>query len=258
MTNIDDHLPGTPCWFDLMTPDLPASRAFYGAVFGWEFAVGPAEAGFYTRCQARGRDAAGMGQLPTGSPFPSAWTVYFAVEDCDTTAAALTAAGGTVLLPPMDVLDAGRMAVCGDPAGAAFGLWQPREHAGVGVVGEHGAMAWCEVYAPDAAAALGFYAALFGLEGKKLEPGPGTDYYTLQKGAPPFGGILHMNSDWAGVPPHWMLCVAVDDVDVAATAIAAGGGEVCHGPYDSPFGRIAVASDPAGAVFSAIQKPFGK
>jgi len=46
---------GTPTWIDLGIPDLDRAIAFYGAVFGWEFSVGPPETGTYTTCLLAGR-----------------------------------------------------------------------------------------------------------------------------------------------------------------------------------------------------------
>src|SRR5215218_8038251 len=108
MPTVQKHLPGTPSWFDLMTPDVARARAFYGELLGWSFDVGPAEAGFYTQCKVGERNAAGMGQLPPGAPFPTAWTVYFSVEDADASAARIRERGGQVVMGPMDVFDAGR------------------------------------------------------------------------------------------------------------------------------------------------------
>ena len=56
---------------------------------------------------------------------PPWWTTYVSVADADATTAAVTANGGQVLMPPMDVLDVGRMAIFMDPAGAMFSVWQP-------------------------------------------------------------------------------------------------------------------------------------
>jgi predicted enzyme related to lactoylglutathione lyase len=147
----------------------------------------------------------------------------------------------------------GRLAFCMDPTGAAFGLWQPMRHTGARVVDEHGAMTWAEVNTRDAVKARDFYASVFGAEPSRLE-GENMEYYTLKKGDKTFGGVLQMNDQWpANVPPHWMAYFAVDDADAAARRVTELGGKVMHGPFDTPYGRIAVVSDPAGAVFSIIK-----
>src|SRR6185436_3128118 len=97
MTKLDDKLPhGMPSWVDLMTDDPAAARTFYGALFGWAFDVGSPETGQYTMCLVAGRQAAGLGPKPPGTPMPNAWTLYLAVDDLDATCARLADAGGRV------------------------------------------------------------------------------------------------------------------------------------------------------------------
>src|SRR5262245_15815094 len=130
MTTVERHPPGTISWFDLMTPDPERARIFYAGLFGWDYQIGPAETGRYTMCLLGGRPAAGLGQMPPGASFPPAWNVYFAVDEADTFAARIKAEAGQVPMGPMDVMEEGRLAFCLDPTGAAFGIWQPRRHAG--------------------------------------------------------------------------------------------------------------------------------
>lgn len=251
MTHVSSHRPGTPCWVDLMTPDVEAARSFYGALFDWTFDIGGPESYGYTMCKLGGRNAAGMGQKPPDAPFPSAWSVYFAVADADETAAKIRGAGGQVVMEPMDVSDAGRMAVCADPGGAVFGLWQARQHTGAEIIDEPGAMTWREVNTRDGARIRDFYASIFDLEHHKME---GMDYWTLNVGDKAHAGVLQMDAHWpAEVPPHWMTYFAVPDVEAAAAHLTELGGKVCVPAFDSPYGRIAVVEDLAGAVFSIIK-----
>ena len=71
---------------------------------------------------------AGIGSAPNGAP--PAWNTYIAVENADAIVAKVEAAGGTSLLAPFDVGEAGRMAVFADPEGAAFRVWQAGEASG--------------------------------------------------------------------------------------------------------------------------------
>lgn len=252
MSTVTRHTPGTPAWFDLMTSDAPGAQAFYAALFGWEIVDSGPEYGHYGMCKLGGRNAAGMGQKPADAPWPSSWTVYFAVENTDATCASIEAAGGTVTLPPMTVGSEGRMAMVVDPTGAAFGLWQPLDHIGAEVRDEPGAMAWCEVNTRDSDAATAFYKEVFGLEARRL-PGDAMVYYTLHEGESAVAGVLQMNALWEGVPPHWMAYFAVADTDVACARVAELGGKVSVPPFDTPYGRMAVVNDPQGAVFSIVK-----
>src|SRR5215471_3595785 len=108
--------PGTPSWVDLSTSDLEAARRFYTGLFGWQANPVPEpEAGGYTMFQLAGKHVAGVGQAQNPQQ-PSAWTTYVSVTDADAVAASVREAGGTVLMPPMDVMQAGRMAIFQDPA----------------------------------------------------------------------------------------------------------------------------------------------
>lgn len=254
MPRVAQHTFGTPAWFDLMTPDAPSARAFYGALFGWSFDLSGPEYGFYAMARRDDAEVAGLGQIPPGNPMPGAWTVYFLAEDADQTAAAITGNGGVVLMGPHEVGGAGRMIIAKDPTDAVFGVWQPGAHKGAGLIDEHGAMAWCEVNTPNLARATAFYGAVFGLRSEPIE-GLGTPYSRLVQGEHRCAGVLQMNAAWVGVPPHWMVYFRVDDVAKAVGQVAALGGRVSHGPFETPYGRIAIVTDPQGAVFTLLQRP---
>ena len=112
--------PGTPSWVDLSSPDLAGAKAFYGALFGWEATEGSPESGGYCMFQKGGKNVAGLGPVMDPGQPPS-WMTYVSVRDADATVAKVNAAGGTVVVAPMDVLDVGRMAVFIDPTGSAPG-----------------------------------------------------------------------------------------------------------------------------------------
>lgn len=252
MTTIKQHEPGTVTWVDLMTPDIEGARRYYGELFAWNFAIGPAETGHYTMCTVHGDNVAGMGQMPPGAPYPSTWTIYFGARDLDASAARIRELGGQVMMGPMDVMREGRMLVALDPCGAAFGLWQPGLHHGAGRVDEAGAMVWREVNVREVAPARAFYTGLFGLEARPLES-PGVVYETLHLGAKTVGGIMQMDASWpADIPAHWMNYFAVDDVDAALRRSENAGGRTCVPAFETPYGRMAVVADPWGATFSIM------
>ncbi|TQF16340.1 VOC family protein [Myxococcus llanfairpwllgwyngyllgogerychwyrndrobwllllantysiliogogogochensis] len=251
MPTVEKHAVGTPTWMDLTTPDLERSRAFYSALFGWTYLIGPEESGFYSMCQLNGRMVAGIGLKPKDAPYPTAWSVYFEADDVDAFVQRVEKLGGKVVAAPMDVFDAGRVAVCTDPTGASFGLWQSRGHKGAQLVGEPGTMAWHEVNTRDGIRAKDFYSALLGLEAKKLDLG--MDYWTLDKGSEPVAGVLQMTAQWPGdLPPHWMNYFAVTDTDASVRKVTELGGKVHVKPTDSPYGRFSVVTDPVGAAFTLI------
>ncbi len=136
-------LDGTPCWVDVSVPDLDAARLFYEGLFGWSMQGGSPEYGGYLNAAKNDRLVAGISPLMTPET-PIAWLIHFATSDVDASAERVSANGGQVQTEPMDVMELGRMAICADPSGARFGLWQAGGHPGIGVVNEPGAVIWTE------------------------------------------------------------------------------------------------------------------
>src|SRR4051812_48608335 len=142
MIDRDGYIQGVPSWIDTSQPDPEAALPFYSGLFGWEFEdVMPADSpGKYFIARLRGGDVAAVGSQPEGAPPMAVWNTYVCVDSADETAARVESAGGKVLTPPFDVMDAGRMAVLSDPEGAVFCVWQPNQHKGANVVNEHGSL----------------------------------------------------------------------------------------------------------------------
>ncbi len=164
MPERDHYIPGVPCWVDTSQPDPEASLGFYSGLFGWDFEdVMPAEApAKYFMARVRGGDVAAVGSIPDGMPQAAMWNTYVAVASADETAAKVRDAGGTVVTEPFDVMGAGHMAVCTDPEGAAFCVWQAGENIGAQVVNEQGALNFNGLNTRDVEGAKAFYGAVFG------------------------------------------------------------------------------------------------
>ena len=274
MAERDGYIPGVPCWVDTSQPDPDAAAAFYGGLFGWEFedTMPPGSPGRYLVGRIRGRDAGAVGSIPEGAPPMAMWNTYVWVDSADETAAKVREAGGRVVSEPFDILDAGRMAVCMDPEGAAFCVWQAKQHKGAGIVNEHGSVNFNDLNTRDVDAAKAFYGAVFGWQtidlgdaavwtlpgyGDHLEIGdPDLRKRMAEMGAPAgfedvVASINPIAGDRAGVPAHWSLTFAVDDADAIAAKAAELGGTVLAGPLDAPWVRLAVIRDPQGATFTA-------
>lgn len=244
------YAPGTPSWVDLSTPDPDAAARFYAGLFGWEIREPLPEAGGYRMAELRGRPVAGIGpQMQPG--MPPAWATYIATADADATAKAVAAAGGRTLMPPMDVLDAGRMGVFADPAGAVFGVWQPRAHQGAGIVNEPNTLCWNELASRDGAAVIPFYSDVFGWAANTQDMG-GLPYTEWLLEGRSIAGMMPMDGFPAEVPSYWGLYFAVEDTDAAAAKVTELGGVVHQLPMDIPVGRFALLADPQGAMFSVI------
>jgi uncharacterized protein len=257
MSEKTSYAPGTPSWVDLGSPDLDAAVEFYTGLFGWE--VPPSEnaeqTGGYRRATKDGADVAGMMPLMQEGQ-PTVWSSYVAVEDADATAAAVKAAGGTVMAEPMDVMDLGRMAIFVDPTGAVFGVWQAGTFAGAGRVNEPGALAWNELGTRDVDAAKAFYGAVFGWGFEDRDMGEMGTYTEWKLGEDSIGGMMDVSGRLPDeVPAHWLVYFAVENTDAALETVKSSGGGVSFGPIDIPAGRFAVVTDPHGAAFAVIQMP---
>ncbi|MER7044920.1 VOC family protein [Streptomyces jumonjinensis] len=252
------YVAGSPNWLDLGTPDIEAAQQFYGGLFGWTFRSAGPEAGGYGMFQLDGRTAAGAMTVPPEQG-PSAWNVYFQSPDADATAEAVRRHGGTVLFEPMDVFDLGRMAVFADPAGVAFGIWQPGRNKGLDVAAATGSLCWLELHTSDQEAALAFYTEVFGwgVSSMPYPDGSGGVYTMVHPaGESPeamFAGVVPAGDDPVS-SAHWLPYFAVDDCDATAARTATLGGTVRMPPVDlKDVGRFAALADPAGARFAVLQ-----
>jgi predicted enzyme related to lactoylglutathione lyase len=275
MLERDGYMPGVPCWIDTAQPDPEAAAAFYGELFGWQFedAMPPGAPGKYLIGRIRGGDVAAVSSQQEGAPPAATWNTYIWVESADETASKVREAGGRVISEPFDVMDAGRMAVVTDPEGAAFCVWQAKQHKGARIVNEHGSLNFNGLNTRDVEGAKAFYGAVFGWEilgfdgdagmwrlpgyGSFLEESdPGLRERMAQAGAPEgfedvVAAINPIGDDQPDVPAHWSVTFGVDDADAAAETAEKLGARVVVPPFDAPWVRMTVIADPQGATFIA-------
>jgi len=251
---MSDAIVNKPAWVDLSSADAAASRTFYSKVFGWQVEVNPdPQYGGYALAKLDGKDVGGIG--PTMSPdAPTAWNIYIGTEKVDDLARNVTAAGGTVVAPPFDVRDQGRMAVFQDPSGAFISAWQGTRMGGfqTDVDNSYG---WSELNARGIEQAIPFYAAIFGWTISRSDMGEGQPPYTqFQLDGQSIAGAWEMNAMVpADVPSYWQVYFGAADVDVAyGKALEAGGREMLP-PQDFPGGRFAIVGDPQGASFGLLK-----
>ena len=275
MPERDGYIPGVPCWADTSQPDPESAVDFYRGLFGWELedVMPPGSEAKYFIGRLQGGDVAAVGSIPEAAPPIAMWNTYIWVESADDAASKVRDAGGEVISEPFDVMDAGRMAVFTDPEGAAICVWQANEHKGARIVNEHGSVSFNGLNTRDAARAKSFYGSVFGWTTLALDGGaemwtlpgygdhlesfqPGLRKQVAEVGGPEgfedvVASINPIPDDQPDTPPHWSVTFAVDDPDAAAAKAAELGGTVLVPPFDAPWVRMTIITDPQGATFIA-------
>ena len=271
----DGYIPGVPCWVDASEPEPEAALEFYGGLFGWEFedVMPEGSAAKYFMGRLQGLDVAAVGSIPEAAPPIAIWNTYISVESADETASKVRDAGGAAMMGPFDVMNAGRMAVFTDPEGAAFCVWQAKEQKGAELVNDPGTLNFNALSTRAVESAKSFYGSVFGW--KTLDLGGGVEMWTLpgygddlekdnpglRKQIAEVGGpqgfedvvasINPIPDDQRDTPSHWSVTFAVGDADATADKATELGGKVILPPFDAPWVRTTVLSDPQGATFIA-------
>ena len=248
MAEMTSYEHGVPSWVDMGAADYNAALSFYSQLFGWESQDMGEEAGPYHMVTKGGRLVAGIG--PAQDAGPPRWTMYINVDDVDSTAKAVEAAGGRVLAAPMDVMTAGRMTVFADSTGAVASAWQAKDHAGAQLVNEAGSFTWSELHSSDVAKSKEFYSEVFGWGW-----GGAPEYAEVQVGGRSIAGLMARPPGLpAEVPDNWLIYFGSADLDADVERATELGATVVVPPTAIPnMGRFSVIMDPQGGSFAIFQ-----
>lgn len=243
---------GTPCWFELSSGDPAQSGSFYAGLLGWDLGEAQMEGFSYGLASRDGVMVAGL--MQPDQPGPDGWLIYFAVDDCDASAAQVTALGGQVLMPPADIPGTGRFSVVTDPQGVRFGLLQPLDDGPGGAFDQQkeGHGNWNELATSDPQAALAFYTALLGWSPSARYDMPDLGaYQLLHHQGSDIGGIMPLPHP--GARPAWLPYFGVNSITSAMEKVTGGGGRIVFGPSEVPGGAlICNCEDPRGANFALV------
>jgi uncharacterized protein len=115
--------PGSLTWNENLSRDFDGNKAFYHAVFGYEYGDIGDTRFRYATLKISGSEVGGIGELDSSLPAEvrAHWSVYFAVADTDTAVATVSGLGGATVRPAWDS-PYGRIAVVADDHGAVFSL----------------------------------------------------------------------------------------------------------------------------------------
>jgi predicted enzyme related to lactoylglutathione lyase len=253
---------GRFCWYDLMTTDPEAAKAFYTGIAGWGTSIFEGAGSPYTMWTRGETPLGGVMELPESARAagsPPHWLAYISTPDVDATANRAAELGGSVLVPPTDIPTVGRFTVLADPQGAFFAAFTAAAstpgHDGPAEVGE---FSWHELATADVDAAFAFYAELFGwTKGEAHDMGPAGAYQIFAGNGLDLGGIFVKPAEMPG-PPSWLFYVRVPDVHAKVEAVKAARGRLLNGPMEVPGGSwIAQCMDPQGAMFAVHHWPAG-
>jgi uncharacterized protein len=241
---------GEPCWIELFTHDVDTAVSFYEGLFGWSAGEPSEEFGGYRMFMRGDQPIAGL--MPNTTAAPNAWTVYLASDDAAATAAAAEKHGGQVLQVPAPVADLGIFGGVLDPAGAYVGIWQSLSFPGFITRNEVGAPDWFETLSRDYNAAVAFYRDVFGWQTSVMSESPEFRYTTLGEGRDARAGIMDAAGFLGDEPSRWQFYLRVADADASVGLAVATGAQVVTPITDSPYGRMATLTDPAGVRFCVM------
>ncbi|GAA5029574.1 VOC family protein [Terrabacter aeriphilus] len=251
---VPDYPYGAPCWVDLLAHDHVRAKAFYGSLFDWRWVAGDPATGGYTMALLGGRPVAGLSHRPAAAAVRSQWTTYLRVGDIEIARSAIASHGGRPLGQPVRLGALATTSIAVDPGGAYFGVWEPGDLAGSGVLDAPGSLTWNELLTRDYAGVQSFAVGVFGhVFTDETEPdGPRWATAHTGDGNPAFG-VAEIEDDWPrDIPAHWVASFATHDLEgTVARAVDLGAG-VLQPPFDGPYGLGAVLSGPEGEVFSVL------
>lgn len=252
-----EHTPGTFSWFDAGLPDVDAGKRFYSDVLGWSFVDVPmGHDEMYSMAQVRGLDVAAIfPQRPEmkAAGVPPFWQTYITVTNVDETAAKVEGLGGKLMMPPFDVMSAGRMALIQDPTGAVTALWQPKNSIGAKLVGDPGSFVWAELMTTDTDKAAAFYGSLLGWTCKDSGM-PNIKYFIFSVGEQGHAGMMKITPEMGPIPSNWLTYFNVEDAGAALERAERQGAKALMPIEEVPsVGRFVAIQDPQGAVFAILQ-----
>ena len=254
MQVVKEYPNGVFCWVDLSTPDPEAAKAFYCGLFGWEVEDRPIESGgTYSMMQIDGKNVTALSAMQPemqAQGVPAFWSSYVKHDNVDAVAPKISAGGGTLMFPPMDVMQYGRMLLVQDPEGAPFGVWQPAEHIGAELVNMPNAVVWNELQTRQPTAAKAFYESVFDWGSAADKSG----YVTFAVDGRIQAGMITMDENWGPeIPANWSVYFMVEDVAAKAELAQKLGGNVMVPPTQAgEMGIFAVIQDPQGGVFNIM------
>ena len=253
----EQHI-GKIIFVELATPDLAASKRFYGELLGWTFKDIQSGETEYSEAFHHGFPVAGLihKELPADEHRQPAWLSFFSVRDVNAVTSIAVQNGAKVLFEPHDIPNRGEEAVIADPQGAVFAVLHSSSGDPQDVLVEPGEWIWNSLHTTDPDTDAAFYQKLFNYEVFDLSSGKSLQHLLLASDNTARASANPLPENKPHVHPHWLNYVRVDDADDMAEKVVALGGRVLVEPHkDRHGGKVAVVADPMGAPFGLFEWP---
>ena len=256
MSRRTENPEGAPVWIEISARDLSDLHPFYCQLLDWQIETPNPQYGGYVNLLLHGERICGsMAHSEENMGEQSFWTTYFDTPDINATAEKVAAAGGTVIFPPQQVMELGWMLLFTDTTGAFLGAWQSNEHRGFAFVDEPGAPSWFELLTRDFQKSVAFYKDVFGWDINIASDTDEFRYAQALRNGEPICGIMDATKFLEpGTPDFWRFYLDVADVEAARQKVIALGGNAITEVETTPFGKMFLATDPKGGVFSLRQQ----
>lgn len=240
-------------WFDYVATDITKAQGFFGELFNWKTQNVPVPGGgTYTMIAVNDQTIGGYTTTPKGAPPDAHWLTSLQVRDANASAEQIKSLGGKVLKAPEKMGEFGSFAVVSDPLGGVFALWQPVKAEGSGdYKGTANTWCWNELYTADVAKSVAFYSKIAGFTEEKMDMGKHGTYHVLNADGKGRAGVTTPPQP---MPQAWLPYVQVDNVDQTIAKAKKLGAAIHLEGQDVPgVGRIAIFSDPQGAMLGLLQ-----
>ena len=245
MPTFTEHTPGTPCWVDSIvsnSADRLALIDFYSELFDWQFDLGTPEMGYYSIAKSKGEPVLGIGEQDEGN---GAWITYFTSENIEEDSKKAGENGAQIVVPPMQIMNLGWMSLIVDPSNAVYGLWQPIEFHGFGVMYEPNSLGWFDHVSESVQPIVDFYTTVLGVG--SLNEG---EMKILTNGDQWFASITY--GEKPEHTPQWMPVFVVDSLDRIRSKVRELGGEIIVEEMPVPGSAISVFREPIKNAYITV------
>jgi uncharacterized protein len=115
-------------WFEIPAENIERAKSFYGSLFGWNIEAFPGVKDYWHIDTGGGADSPDGGLMVRKCP-EQAITNYINVDSVTRFSAKIGKAGGKICVPKTAVPQTGYFAICADPEGNTFGIWERNKNA---------------------------------------------------------------------------------------------------------------------------------